>query len=89
MENMYENMQHSVVCMAHVGTLSFTLMAFKPYKYRKPRCVPTEAKRGILITQGPDNRILLQPENLRFILCGTISYTIQTLMYCFQGSTFI
>jgi hypothetical protein len=76
MENMYGNMQHGVVCMTHVGTFPFTLMAFKPYKYRKPLCVPTEAKPGILITRCPDNRIPLQP------LCYVEPFPIRSIHKC-------
>jgi hypothetical protein len=63
-ENMYENMQHNIVCTTHVGTLPFILVVLKPCKYRKPICVPKEAKPGILITQCPDNRIPLLLQNL-------------------------
>ena len=56
-ENMYENMQHNIVCTTHAQTFPFILMALKPWKFRKPVCVPAEAKAGILITQCTDNTI--------------------------------
>jgi hypothetical protein len=49
-ENMYENMQHYIVWTTRVGTLPFVLVVLKPCEHRKPICVPTEAKPGILIT---------------------------------------